>query len=208
MGLWSNLDWEHALLSLSPVVAGVSVVCFFKICPSLLFLLGDCSGVSYLSSDSFTFMSFTFCITHPCLSQQHGSWLNHGPKNLPHEEAHSVSCQNNFAVNEPITLHFVSQVNVVSLSFSARTVSSNCFSIGLMADTITYFSQTYVSFLRSARAMFTDSSTSWCTCMSCQVRERCGVLWSAFSTCLIAVSCSRILPTIFCWDPQCLTQSC
>ena len=140
MGLWSNLDWEHALLSLSPVVAGVSVVCFFKICPSLLFLLGDCSGVSYLSSDSFTFMSFTFCITHPCLSQQHGSWLNHGPKNLPHEEAHSVSCQNNCTVNEPITLYFVSQVSVVSLSFSARTVYSNCFSIGLMADTIAYFS--------------------------------------------------------------------
>ncbi len=104
-----------------------------------------------------------------------------------------------------MTLCLMSQVSDVSASESTSTFSSKCFSTALMADTLTYLSPDMMSVnsCRGPSALLTDSSTSMC----CQEGIKCDLFLSAPSTCLRALTCSRILSTIFCSNPHLVGQA-
>ena len=93
----------------------------------------------------------------------------------------------------------------MSASESTSTFSSTCFSTGLMANRVTYLytDMMSVNSFRGPSALLTDSSTS----MSCQEGIKCDLFLSVPSTCLRALSCSRILSTIFFSDPHLVEQA-
>ena len=100
-----------------------------------------------------------------------------------------------------MTLCLMSQVSDVSVTIRIHYH----FRTGLMADTVTYLSPGMMSVnsCRGPSALLTDSSTSMC----CQEGIKCDLFLSAPSTCLRALSCSRILSTIFCSDPHLVGQA-